>query len=98
MVDGICLPSWCTIHKFIQNTLFNSLLLSTESAWFVCWLAGGNALPKIFSANQPKPHGPFVGAAMYTVYVYGHSSCAFRLRDSGSMFLATVVLYTYLPR
>lgn len=71
-------------------------ICSCTRAWFL--LTGGNALPKIFSAYQPKPHGPFVGAALHTVYVYGHSSSPFRLRDSGSMFLVTFVLYTYLPR
>lgn len=61
-------------------------------------LTGGNALPKIFPANQSKSHGPLVGAALYTIHVYGNSSCPFQLRDSGSMFLAPFVLYTYLPR
>lgn len=59
---------------------------------------GGNAISKIFSADQPKPHGSFVSTSLYTVHMYGHSRAPLRLRDSGSMFLVTFMLYTYLPR
>lgn len=60
--------------------------------------AGGNALSKIFLANQPKSHGPFVDTALYTFYMYGRIRSPFRLRDSGAMFLASFMLYTNLLR
>lgn len=67
--------------------------------FLVCVIhAGGNALSKIFSADQPKSHGPPVGVAVHTIHVHGYSRSAVRLRDSGSMFLAPFMLYPYLPR